>query len=551
MLITASARILSGPAQSPHPAAAQTVPSQQPKDEFRSIDGSGNNPLQPTWGQAGHSFPRRLAAAYSDGVGAPAGEDRPNPRTVSENVLAERGREQDAAGRSDMVWSWGQFLDHDLSFTPAGQAPDWVIHVPAGDHSFDPQGEGKAIIPFSRSLAAAGTGGGADRPREQVNAISSWIDASMVYGSDPERASALRSFAGGKLRVEATEHGDFLPHNTAGLANDNPLRKPAQSLLLAGDVRANENLALLSLQTLFLREHNRLCEQIGKADPTLSDEQIYQRARRFVGAEVQAITYNEFLPSLLGEDALPEYSGYKPEVDGRVSNLFATAAYRMGHSQVDPVIWRSGPDGNAIPEKDRALLQAYFAPELLHEGGIEPLLRGLTQFIQEPTDEKISSQLRNMLFGRPGKGGLDLGAINIQRGRDHGLPDYNAIRQAFGQAPIRDFAELTHDETRAEKLRRTYGSVDSVDAWVGLLCEDRVDGAAVGPTLRAILVDQFTRLRDGDRFWYENNPALSGHLEELRSLSLADVIRRNTEIGAEIDDTPFRGDRFNRSQPAK
>lgn len=545
--IPGSPALRSNPTQAVGASPERPAP-QGPVDEFRTLDGSGNNPLQPSWGQAGQSFPRRLPAAYADGVSAPAGADRANPRAVSENVLAQRGRDQDSAGRSNMVWAWGQFLDHDLSFTPSGPVPDLSIPVPAGDPHFDPNGEGKAIIPFARSVAAPGTGGDSGRPREQVNAITSWIDASMVYGSDAERAAALRTFEGGKLKVQETEHGDFLPHNTLGLENDNPMRKPAESLLAAGDVRANENLDLLALHTVFLREHNRLCDEIGKAEPGLNDEQIYLRARRLVGAQIQAITYNEFLPSLLGADALPEYRGYRPEVDGRVSNLFATAAYRMGHSQVEPIIWRSGADGKAIPEKDVALLKAYFSPELLHEGGIEPLLRGLAQFIQEPTDEKISGQLRNMLFGRPGKGGLDLGAINIQRGRDHGLPDYNTVRAAFGQQPILDFSALTSDPVKLDKLRQTYPDVNSVDAWVGLLAEEPVPGAAVGPTLRAILADQFQRLRDGDRFWYENDPALSDQVEQLRNLSVADVIRRNTEIGAEMDNTPFTAESFRRGR---
>jgi peroxidase len=531
-------------------AVPQDSLPQEPLDEFRSIDGSGNNLQHPDWGRAGQSFPRILPSAYADGVAAPNGGDRANPRTVSENVLAQRGRDQDAAGRSNMVWAWGQFLDHDLSFTPAGHVPDLSIPVPPGDPHFDPNGEGKAIIPFSRSIAAPGTGTDPSRPREQMNAITNWIDGSMVYGSDPVRAAALRTFEGGRLKVEQTEHGDFLPHNTLGLDNDNPMRKPAESLLVAGDVRANENLGLLALHTVFLREHNRLCDEIAKENPGLSDEQIYLRARRVVGAQIQAITYNEFLPSLLGEDALPKYEGYKPEVDPRVSNLFATAAYRMGHSQVEPIIWRSDADGNAIPERDLALLNAYFSPERLQEGGIEPLLRGLTQFIQEPTDEKISGQLRNLLFGRPGKGGMDLGALNIQRGRDHGLPDYNTVRAAFGQKPISDFAELTSDPVKLENLRKTYPDVNSVDSWVGLLAEEPAPGAAVGPTLKAILADQFTRLRDGDRFWYENDPALADQVESLRDLSVADVIRRNTTIGEEMDDTPFTAEQFRRRRSA-
>ncbi|MGE0490928.1 MAG: peroxidase family protein [Vulcanimicrobiota bacterium] len=518
-------------------------------EQFRSIDGRGNNLQNPDWGKAGEAFPRRLPVDYADLTGAPSGADRPNPRVISNNVMADPSRNREPAMRSGMVWAWGQFIDHDITSTPNSGAMDWNISVPVGDPAFDPKREGKAIIPFSRSTAADGTGTGPDNPRQQINAITSWLDGSMVYGSDAVRAAALRSFEEGKLRVAESEHGPMLPANTLGLPNDNPTRRPTESLLLAGDTRANENLALVSLQTLFVREHNRVADELARQHPEWDDQELYLRARRQVGAEIAAITYNEFLPALLGPDALPAYAGYQPEVDGRIGNEFATAAYRMGHSQIDPIVWREAADGGAIPEKDLPLVATYFAPERLSEGGIEPLLRGLTRFIQEPTDEKITSQVRNMLFGRPGHGGMDLAALNIQRGRDHGLPNYNAIRQAYGFEPITSFAQLTSDPVKVGKLTYTYGEVEKLDAWVGLLAEDPAPEAAVGPTLKSILVDQFTRLRDGDRFWYQNDPGLADQREQLDSLSLADVIRRNTDIGDDIDDSPFFGEKFIRSKP--
>jgi hypothetical protein len=245
--------------------------------------------------------------------------------------MDQRGRYQDERGLSNMVWAWGQFLDHDVTFTPNPGAPDWNIVVPTGDRHFDPDGTGVVMIPFSRSSAAPGTGAGSVTPREQVNGITGWIDGSMVYGSSLERANALRSFEGGKLK---TGDGEMLPHNTMGLPNDNPMRRPEESLLAAGDVRANENLGLLSLHTVFLREHNRLVEKFAAENPSLGDEQLYQMARKVVGAQIQHVTFNEYLPSILGEGALKPYDGYKPDVDPRISNTFSTAAYRMGHSQM-------------------------------------------------------------------------------------------------------------------------------------------------------------------------------------------------------------------------
>ena len=297
--------------------------------EVRRFDGSGNNLSKPELNQTDTVFLRKAAESYSDGLDAPSGLDRPNPRHISNQIMAQRGRAQDDRKLSNMVWAWGQFLDHDITFTPNPGRPDWNIAVPTGDKHFDPDGTGQALIPFSRSSAASGTGAGTNQPRQQINGITGWVDASMVYGSSTERANALRSFEGGKLK---TGEGNLLPHNTMGLPNDNPMRRPEEALLAAGDVRANENLGLLSIQTVFMREHNRLVAEFAKNDPSLSDEQLYQMARKVVGAQVQHVTYSEYLPALLGEGALKPYEGYKPAVHPRISNEFSTAAYRMGDS---------------------------------------------------------------------------------------------------------------------------------------------------------------------------------------------------------------------------
>ena len=220
-----------------HPGQAPVAPKN------RTFDGSGNNLKNQDWNKAGSEFPRQAPSAYEDRFDSPSGADRPNPREISNAVLNERGRAQDPQKRSNMVWAWGQFLDHDITATPNPGRPDWNIQVPAGDRYFDPQGKGEALIPFSRSRAAVGTGLGFDRPREQQNNISGWIDASMVYGSSQERADALRAFEGGRLK---TSEGDMLPHNTMGLVNDNPMRKPEASLMAAGDGRANDCLLYTS-----------------------------------------------------------------------------------------------------------------------------------------------------------------------------------------------------------------------------------------------------------------------------------------------------------------
>lgn len=199
-----------------------------------------------------------------------------------------------------MAYAWGQFLDHDIGLTGSASPRESLpIAVPAGDPSFDPTGAGTVTIGMSRSAWDPATGTGAGNPRQQVNAITAFIDGSQVYGSDATRAAALREFSGGRLRTTA---GGLLPFNTGGLANANDAHVvPDSRLFLAGDVRANENPELIALQTLFVREHNRLAAATAATNPGWSDEQLFQHARRTVIAELQKITYEEFLPAILGD----------------------------------------------------------------------------------------------------------------------------------------------------------------------------------------------------------------------------------------------------------
>src|SRR5439155_13562961 len=236
----------------------------------------------------------------ADGISTPAGTDRPSARAVSNAVAAaDPDGTLNDRNLSAFVYAWGQFLDHDLDLTPgASPAETFNVAVPAGDPSFDPFNTSQHVIPLNRSLYDLTTGTSTANPRQQINTLTAWIDGSVVYGSDATRAAALRTFVGGTLKTSA---GDLLPFNTDGLPNANDAHIfPNDQLFLAGDVRANENAELTSLQTLFMREHNRIAGQLAAQHPGMSDEQLYQRARQIVGAEIQAITYNEFLPALLG-----------------------------------------------------------------------------------------------------------------------------------------------------------------------------------------------------------------------------------------------------------
>lgn len=499
----------------------------------RAIDGSGNNPIDPTIGAANTTLARLAAPAYTDGISSLAGADRPNPRLISTIVVAQTQPAPNPAAASDFVWQWGQFIDHDLDLTDSGTEPA-DIPVPAGDPFFDPYGSGTQVIGFVRSLAVPGTGTDPGNPREQPNALTAWIDASQVYGSDPVRAAALRTNDGtGRL---ATSAGDLLPFNVTGLPNAGGTHP---SFFLAGDVRANEQVGLAAMHTLFVREHNTIAALIRDRFPNWSGDRIYESARAIVGAEIQAITYNEFLPIILGPDALAPYTHYDPHVDASIVNSFSTAAFRFGHSMLSTTLLRLDASGAPIAAGNLPLRDAFFAPHrITDEGGIEPLLRGLASQVAQNIDPFIVDEVRNFLFGPPGAGGFDLAALNIQRGRDHGLPSYNDMRVALGLSPATCFADISSDPGIQARLAAAYGDVNRVDLWVGGMAEDHVPGAMLGEVFFTILKQQFEALRDGDRFWYERSFS-APYRQLIASTRLSDIIRRNTEIADEIADDVF------------
>lgn len=505
--------------------------------EFRTLTGEGNNVANPDWGAAGVPLLRGAAPAYADGVSAPAGPTRPSPREISNLICDQPALRLSSSQASDFLWQWGQFLDHDIDLSETG-TESLPIPVPAGDPWFDPFGTGTIELPFTRSefdpvLA----------PREQLNRLTAFIDASNVYGSSDDRALALRTLDGtGKLRTSA---GDLLPYNDLGLPNAQPAGLDPGLFFLAGDVRANEQIGLTAMHTLFVREHNRLCDALALSDPALTGDELYLRARRIVGAQLQAITYLEFLPLLLGPGAIPPYSGYDPTVNPGIRNEFSTAAYRIGHTMLASMLLRYEESGAQTEHGHVPLAHAFFAPHVITDGGgIDPILRGLASKAAQEIDHEIDDAVRNMLFGPPGAGGMDLASLNIQRGRDHGLPDYNTLRVAYGLPPVTSFAEIHPDPDVQTALAQAYGSIDDIDPWIGMIAEPHRPDALVGELAHAILTDQFTRLRDGDRFWYEYDlpPALAA---EVSTTTLSDIIRRNTAIDA-IGDSAFHVPTFTR-----
>ncbi len=357
-------------------------PSNAPTIVVRPIDGSQTHEEHEDWGAVGQELLRLGPADYEDGIGEMVA-DRPEARVISNAVAAQSEDIPSAIGASDFLWAWGQFIDHDMDLTEAGSLEAAPIAVPLGDPWFDPFGQGDVEISFMRVTPEEGSG--VDGPRAYENEITAFIDASMVYGSDAATAAALRG-EGGLLLLD--ENG-LLPRTDDGG-------------VLAGDVRAAENVALTSLHTLFAREHNRWVGELKEAHPELNGDDLYHAARMRVEAEIQAVTYKEFLPLIVGEDAISAYEGYDPSVNPAVSVEFSTAAFRFGHSLLSPTIERLEEDGSVIDAGNLALRDAFFNPDQIADnGGIDPILRGLGSGQSQELDSLIVDDVRNFLFGPP------------------------------------------------------------------------------------------------------------------------------------------------------
>ena len=490
-----------------------------------------------TGGGAAGAIQIRLAPDGFPGNGATlAGADRPNPRLISNLVFDQRDGtgalidKPNAMEASSLLWVFGQFLDHDLSQTRNGAAFGTAsIAVPAGDTVFTPG----STLGFNRSAFAPGTGTSAANPRQYQNDITAFVDGSNIYGSSQAKLSALLAPGTAKLLLDANGLIAFDRNLGGGIGNG----------AATGDDRASENPALLGMHALFAREHNRTVDALNAAAAaegvTLTVAQQFEGARARVEAIMQAIVYNEFLPALVGPDPLPAYTGFRSTVNPAISLEFSTAIYRLGHTLLSPTIARMEENGATHSAGNLALRDAFGgqARGALAQTGVEAILRGMSTTRSQAYDTYMVEDVRSLLFGQGGPG-TDLAALNIQRGRDHGLPSYAEMRAALGLAPKTSFAQITSDPEIAARLQAAYGQVSRLDLWVGVLAETPVPGGLVGETARAVLIDQFLRLRDGDPFFSLGRGFGTDELAELWSTRLSDVIVRNTNV------TDLQGDAF-------
>ncbi|HEV7999220.1 MAG TPA: peroxidase family protein [Planctomycetaceae bacterium] len=534
------------------PAAASTV---------ESFDGSGNNVANPTWGQAGTDLIRLTPAQYTNGTNSPSLAQDPSARLISNIVNNQADPANPSAdinttnqeSLSDFAYAFGQFMDHDLDLTQGTGASD-PISVPVGDPIGGPN---DTPLSFNRSASDPTTG--ISNPLQNPTSVTSYFDLSQVYGSDLATDNALRTLSGGQMK---TSPGGLPPLDNStyfsatqlaqinasvgGMADNGPL--PESQMFVTGDTRGNENVELTALQTLFLDNHNRIAAQLQKQNPTWTDQQLFNEARKLNIAQYQSIIYNEWIPAVLGKNSLPAYSGYNPNVNATIADEFSTVAFRFGHSLLSGQIGRDGNNGQSVAPSV-PLQQDFFDPTILNGQGqasttdpvtglpttdIGAVLKADADNDAQANDVLAINEVRNQLFNEVVTGvgfGEDLIALDIQRGRDQGIGSYNEVRQALGLPAVTSFSQITSNVQVQRALEKAYGNVNNIDAFEGGLAEDHLPGSDVGPLFETIMLNQFARLRDGDRFFYLNEtwtPAERAILDQ--GNTLAKVIEANTDI---------------------
>uniref|UniRef100_A0A8D0Y1E5 Thyroid peroxidase n=1 Tax=Sus scrofa TaxID=9823 RepID=A0A8D0Y1E5_PIG len=256
---------------------------------------------------------------------------------------------------------------------------------------------------------------------------------------------------------------------------------------------------------------------------------------------IQIVTLRDYVPKILGAEAFGQhvgpYQGYDPAVDPTVSNVFSTAAFRFGHATIHPLVRRLDARFQEHPGSHLPLRAAFFQPwRLLREGGVDPVLRGL---LARPAKLQVQDQLMNeelteRLFVLSNSGTLDLASINLQRGRDHGLPGYNEWREFCGLSRLETWADLsaaTANGRVADRILGLYQHPDNIDVWLGGLAESFLPGARTGPLFACIIGKQMRALRDGDRFWWENPGVFTeAQRRELSRHSMSRVICDNSGL---------------------
>ncbi|XP_045463309.1 dual oxidase [Harmonia axyridis] len=514
--------------------------------EKQRYDGWFNNIAHPNWGAKDSRLIRRAPSAYSDGVYMLAGQNRPSARKLSRLFMRGLDGLSSMMNRTALLAYFGQLVTNEIVMSSESGCPIEMHHIEIEkcDDVYDKECRGDKYIPFHRASYDKKTGQSPNAPREQLNRVTSWIDGSFVYSTSEPWVNTMRSFKNGTFRTD--ESGLMPMRNSMRVPLfNNPMphmmkTQNMERLYLLGDPRTNQNPALLALSILFFRWHNVVAGRIQKLHRTWTDEEIFQETRRYVIATMQNIIVYEYLPAFIGQK-LPKYGGYKQDIHPGIAHVFQSAAFRFGHSLIPPGLYRRDSQCNykktSMGHLALRLCSTWWdSNEILSNNSFDELIMGMSSQLAEKEDSLLCSDVRDKLFGPMEFSRRDLGALNIMRGRDNGLPDYNTLRSHYRLKRIENWSDINPKlfKERPEILQTLVSvysnNIDNVDVYVGGMLES-IGGP--GELFTEVIKEQFMRLRDSDRFWFENKENglfTKEEIETIRKITLWDIIVNATNI---------------------
>ncbi|XP_073815783.1 peroxidasin homolog cardinal [Musca autumnalis] len=545
--------------------------------KYRRPSGICNNKNHPRhYGASLISYRRMVNPDYEDGIGLPRGVRRngttrlPPARDVSAKIY--RSSYETDSNFTVMLAVFGQFLDHDItatSLTSSQEGESINCCTTAFNSTVHPECFPVTVLPddiyYSKYnltcmnfVRSAPSPTGHFGPRQQLNQATSFIDGSVVYGNSDLRQNNLRAMINGSLRMYVTSDGrELLPISTNLEDGCNRASKIRQGRYCfeSGDDRANENLLLTSMHLLWARHHNYLAQGLQNENPDWDDETLFQESRRILAAQMAHITYNEFLPILLGKE-LAEKKGLLPQMENldapdtydrsvnpSIANGFAAAAFRFAHTLLPGLfnVTKNYSDPESI-ELHKMLFNPF---SLWSNGGIDRAMLVASNTPVQRVDRFFSTEMSQKLFEGTSEDtvpicGLDLVSLNIQRGRDHGLPSYPVYRKHCNLPPVDTWDQMADavDSDSLASIRGIYASPHDVDVYTGALSEPPLDGAIFGPLLACMVSDQFLRLKRGDSFWYERKMGpqrfTKDQLRVIYNTTLSQIICRNSDDIEEI-----------------
>ncbi len=514
---------------------------------FRTADGTWNNQLNPKEGAAGTRFLRNVT---NEAIRREMAADvmTPNPRIVSRVLLTRQGAMKRIPFLNMLAAAWINFQNHDwIHHGETDPTETYEIPLAEDDPIRRRHMQSSMVVPKTQADPTY-KNGSEDTPITFINEVTHWWDGSQVYGSDQTTVRRLRSGDSGKLRLT---HDSMLPLDSNGIEETGFTR--------------NWWVGLSMFHTLFAREHNAICDRLLNAYPEWDDDRLFNVARLINAAVMAKIHTIEWTPAILPNRKV--HGGVNANWYGLLTNMFKTGKNRKTVANVNVRnLEMGGAVGNPINRHrfpfglTEEFVEVYRLHSLLPEtikvrraddDGVEeiPLAEtrqsGSARMIKKVGMAKMFFSFGNQHPGElvlnnfprfmqemsvPGHPLLDLGAVDILRARERGVPRYNEFRRQLRLNPIRSFRDLTDDEKTIERLERVYGDrqedIEKLDLMVGTLAEDpsrRPEGFGFGETLFQIFILNATRRLQADRFYTDSYNEETYAKEGLEWIDAADL----------------------------